>query len=156
MEELKVSVIRGNAGEILALAGTAGEVRGVDSLTSGVGHERLFISFASSSGAVVAVSGETDFVTDGRGFIKVYNGNPLMGRVTGTGCGATTAAACFAASSGNTLHAVAAGITCYNIAGELACMQCRGPGSFVPEFLDNLAGLSESIILKNARIETGS
>ncbi len=156
LSELKIAVVRGNAGEILSLAGTAGAVRGVDSLASGEGHEELFREFASKSGIVTAVSGETDFVTDGSEWIRVLNGNPLMGMVTGTGCGATTAVACFAAvTDAPLLHRVAAGITSYNIAGEIASNKCGGPGSFVPLFLDRLADTDSVIILEKARIETG-
>jgi hydroxyethylthiazole kinase len=155
LSELVISVVRGNAGEILALAGTSGAVRGVDSLASGEGHDDLFMEFALETGIVTAVSGEIDFVTDGKSWIKVHNGNPLMGRVTGTGCGCTTAVACFAAAGPPLLQSAAAGITCYNIAGEMACRTCRGPGSFVPEFLDDLAALSEIDIIENIRLETG-
>lgn len=154
LSELRISVVRGNAGEVLSLAGTSGAVRGVDSLASGEGHHALFMSFAGETGIVTAVSGETDFITDGVNWIKVHNGNPLMGRVTGTGCGATTAAACFAAVGQPLLHAVAAGITCYNIAGELAAGASRGPGSFVPEFLDRLAALDGGTIVSTARVES--
>ncbi len=154
LNELKISVVRGNAGEILSLAGSSGSVRGVDSLATADGHHEVFTAFAGETGIVTAVSGETDFVTDGANWIKVYNGDPLMGRVTGTGCGATTAAACFAAAGPPLLQAVAAGITCYNIAGEMAAAACRGPGSFVPEFLDRLAGLNGETIEASARLES--
>lgn len=154
LSELNISVIRGNAGEILSLAGTTGGIRGVDSLVSGSGKENIFMDFARETGIVTAVSGETDFITDGTNWIKVCNGNPLMGSVTGTGCGATTAAACFAASGTPLLQSVAAGIACYNIAGEIASGICRGPGSFVPEFIDQLANLTGETILNKLRIET--
>lgn len=154
LSELDISIVRGNAGEMLSLAGTSGAVRGVDSLASGDGHEDLFKAFASETGIVTAVSGETDFITDGENWIKVYNGNPLMGRVTGTGCGATTAAACFAAVGPPLLQAAAAGITCYNIAGEIAGKTSVGPGSFVPRFIDLLFEIEGSVISKMTRIET--
>lgn len=155
LSELDISAVRGNAGEILSLAGTSGAVRGVDSLASGEGHENLFKSFASETGIVTAVSGETDFITNGTEWIKVLNGHPMMGRVTGTGCGATTAAACFAAAGPPLLHSIAAGITCYNIAGEVAAKASAGPGTFVPNFLDKLAELSGSVLENLVRIETG-
>ncbi|MCK5787131.1 MAG: hydroxyethylthiazole kinase [Candidatus Sabulitectum sp.] len=154
LSELKIAVVRGNAGEILALAGTSGGVRGVDSLASGDGKENVFTAFASETGIVTAVSGEVDFITDGRKWIKVYNGNPMMTSITGTGCGATTAVACFAGSGPPLLQSVAAGIAVYNIAGEIACETCKGPGSFVPEFIDQLAGLNTETIISRLRIET--
>lgn len=154
LSELQISVVRGNAGEILSLAGTAGGVRGVDSLATGEGNEEIFSKFAATTGIITAVSGETDFITDGSNWIKVFNGNPMMTSITGTGCGATTAVACFAASSTLLLSSVAAGIACYNIAGEIACERSNGPGSFVPEFIDQLANLNEETIKTKLRIET--
>ncbi|MCK5131005.1 MAG: hydroxyethylthiazole kinase [Candidatus Sabulitectum sp.] len=154
LSELNISVVRGNAGEILSLAGSSGGVRGVDSLATGEGKDRVFADFARKTGIITVVSGETDFVTDGTNWIKIYNGHPVMTSVTGTGCGATTAAACFAASGSGLLQSVAAGIACYNIAGEIACDICKGPGSFVPEFIDQLANLTGETILNKLRIET--
>ncbi len=154
LSELKISAVRGNAGEILSLAGTSGKVRGVDSLATGEGFEDIFKTFAAETGIITAVSGETDFITDGTNWIKVHNGNRMMTSITGTGCGATTAVACYAATGSSLLHAVAAGITCYNIAGEIACGLCKGPGSFVPEFIDQLFNLSEETITNVSRIET--
>ena len=154
LSELNINVVRGNAGEILSLAGTSGAVRGVDSLASGEGHHELFSAFASETGIVTAVSGETDFVTDGTNWVKVFNGNPLMGQVTGTGCGATTAAACFAAAGPPLLQAVASGIICYNIAGEMASKTSQGPGSFVPRFLDLIYEIRGDVIQKMTRMET--
>jgi len=153
LSELNIAVVRGNAGEILSLAGTSGGVRGVDSLTTGEGSEDVFSAFAEETGIVTAVSGPVDFITNGADWVKVHNGNPLMTSITGTGCGATTAAACFAASGTPLLQSVAAGIACYNIAGEITAENCKGPGSFVPEFIDQLASLDSDTIAKRLRME---
>lgn len=154
LSELRISVVRGNAGEVLSLAGMSGAVRGVDSLASGDGHDDLFSSFAAETGIVTAVSGETDFITDGTSWVKVFNGDPLMGRVTGTGCGATTAAACFTSAGPPLLQAVASGIICYNIAGEMASKTSQGPGSFVPRFLDLLYEIDGEVIESMTRMES--
>jgi len=154
LDRLTVSAVRGNAGEILSLAGTSGAVRGVDSLATGEKHYDLFSEFALKTGIVTAVSGETDFITDGTKWIKIHNGHPMMAVVTGTGCGATTAVACFAALGAPLLQSAASGIACYNIAGEIAVEYSRGPGSFVPEFIDQLASLKEETILNMLRMET--
>ncbi|MCP4648246.1 MAG: hydroxyethylthiazole kinase, partial [bacterium] len=94
------------------------------------------------------------FVTDGTDWVKIHNGHPMMRAVTGTGCGATTAAACFAACSSSLLFSVAAGIAVYNIAGQNAIENCKGPGSFVPEFIDQLANLSLVSIETGLMIES--
>jgi hydroxyethylthiazole kinase len=150
-DELDIAIVRGNAGEVLALAGHGGKVRGVDSMES-VGDRKDIISgFAAERGWVVAVTGETDIVTDGRSTAVVRNGHPVMGRVTGTGCAATTCVACFAASMEDRFEAAFAGIACMGIAGETAAELAQGPGTFVPRFLDSLAGLDCETVRKRIR-----
>jgi hydroxyethylthiazole kinase len=142
IKELKLAVIRGNAGEILALCGKPGAVRGVDSTGAEV-DKQAFTEFSINTGAVVAVTGETDYATDGKREMTIAFGHPLMGRITGMGCGASTAVACFVGSGGKMLERVAGALAAYGIAGKLAAEKSKGPGSFVPRFLDALASLSE-------------
>ena len=91
LEELRFAVIRGNAGEVLTLAGAGGKVRGVDSMESAEDRKSVLTGFALQTGSVIAVTGVTDFVTDGKRTATIGNGHLLMGQVTGTGCGASTA-----------------------------------------------------------------
>ena len=142
--ELDIAVIRGNAGEVLTLAGAGGRVRGVDSMESAGERESLIQEFSAGCGAVVAVTGSTDFVTDGTRTATIGNGHELMGRVTGTGCGASTAVACFVGSGIEPFRATCSGLAAYAIAGELAGREARGPGTFVPLFLDALASLGDA------------
>ena len=150
-DELDISVVRGNAGEVLALAGEGGKVRGVDSMESLDQRESIVKDLALRRGWVVAVTGKTDIVTDGRSVAEVENGHPLMARVTGTGCAATTAVACFAASMDDAFEAALCGLVSMGIAGEMAAEASGGPGSFVPGFLDALAGLCPDIIRERTR-----
>lgn len=149
--ELDITILRGNAGEILALAGEGGKVRGVDSMDT-VEHRVDTVSdFARRSGRVIAVTGPTDVVTDGIRVAGIDNGHPIMGCVTGTGCGATTAVACFAAAVEDPFEAAVAALSCYGIAGELAAEKAGGAGTFVPLFLDALAGLDRRTVLLKTR-----
>jgi hydroxyethylthiazole kinase len=142
MKELKLSVIRGNPGEIQALCGKGGSVRGVDSSGAELDRE-AFAALSRSTGAVVAVTGETDYVTDGKRECTIPFGHPMMGRVTGTGCGATTAIACFVGAGGKVMERTVGGLAAYGIAGKMAAEKANGPGSFVAHFLDALASLSD-------------
>jgi hydroxyethylthiazole kinase len=146
LEELEFAVIRGNAGEVLTLAGAGGKVRGVDSMESAAERENVISEFSRESGAVVAVTGETDFVTDGTRTATIGNGHRLMGAVTGTGCGASTAVACFAGAGIGAFRAACSGLAAYGIAGEIAGDRADGPGTFVPLFLDALASLDGDAI----------
>jgi len=153
LKELDISVICGNAGEILALAGADGKVRGVDSMERLDRRVDVVSAYAGMLDCVIAVTGEVDIVTDGTRVVRVSNGHPLMGYVTGTGCGATTAIACFAAAVDDPLEAAAGALICYGIAGEAAAAAASGPGTFVPYFLDALAGLDSGMVARLARAE---
>lgn len=154
MKDLRIAVIRGNAGEVLGLAGAQGAVRGVDSLDSSAGRESFLQEYSRRTGTVTAVTGVEDFVTDGTRWARCSNGHPMMGRVTGTGCGATTAVACFAAAGIPPFNAALAGLVLYALAGEVAGGRASGPGSFVPLFIDALAD-PDSLPWDSVRLETG-
>ena len=151
--ELDITIIRGNAGEVLALSSGYGKVRGVDSMDSVEGRIDHLSSYAADSGSVIAVTGAIDMVTDGNRTARIENGHPLMGRVTGTGCSATTSVACFAAVMEDPFHAALGGLAALGIAGEIAAGVCAGPGTFVPCFLDALSDMNSDIIERRIRAE---
>ncbi|MDU7769090.1 MAG: hydroxyethylthiazole kinase, partial [Serratia marcescens] len=92
---------------------------------------------AQRSGAVVAVTGAVDYVTDGQRDWAIEGGSPLMTRVVGTGCALSAVVAASAALPGDRLENVAAACGLMKQAGEIAARQ-GGPGSFIPAFLDAL------------------
>lgn len=151
--ELDIAVLRGNAGEVLALSGAGGKVRGVDSMESLDRRVDLVSSYARETGRVIAVTGVVDLITDGYRTCRIANGDPMMGRVTGTGCGASTAVACFAAAEDDPYLAATGALVCYGIAGETAAGNASGPGTFVPCFLDALASLDGRVIADKVRAE---
>jgi len=109
--------------------------------------------WAARRGLVAAVTGPVDLVTDGRRRLRVENGHPILGRVTGTGCSATTAVACFAAvARDDPAAAAAAGLAAFGLAAEHAAVRAAGPGTFVPHLLDALAALDEAACLAGVRI----
>lgn len=158
MAELRVAVIRANPSEILALAGSPGHTKGVDSMDGAASALSAARQLAEQTGAVVAVTGETDMVTDGAQTLCVSNGHPMMGHVTGTGCGATAMVAAFLAGHEKTaaarLAATASALAYYGIAGERAAAASQGPGSFVPAFLDALYALTPEEAGRAAAITT--
>lgn len=134
----KPAAIRGNASEILALAGFAGVGRGVDSTAGSDTALEAAEQLARSTGAVVAVTGETDFITDGTTTWATPWGHPVMTRVVGTGCALSALVAAFTAHAPSRLNAVAAACAVAGICGERAEKSSRGPGSFKADFLDAL------------------
>jgi hydroxyethylthiazole kinase len=134
------TVIRGNASEILALRGQSA-ARGVDSANQSTDALGVARSLAKELGAVVAVTGATDYVTDGTRLAAIGNGHVLMTRVTATGCGLTALCGATLALGLSPFDATLHALAIYGIAGELAAEGAEGPGTFRARFLDKLATL---------------
>jgi hydroxyethylthiazole kinase len=134
------AAIRGNASEILGLAGQSGGGRGVDSQTGSDAAIDAARALARQTGAIVAVTGAIDYVTDGETLIPIAHGHPMMTRVTGMGCAATAIVAACVAVCPNRLQAVAHALTFTGRAGEIAAATAGGPGSLAMLYLDALAG----------------
>ncbi|MCC3704091.1 hydroxyethylthiazole kinase [Rouxiella badensis] len=135
---LQPAAIRGNASEIMALSGLAASGRGVDSADTSLAALPAAQTLARQTGAIIAVTGEIDYVTDGENSVSVPGGNVLMTRVVGTGCALSAVVAAFTSLPGDRLANVAAACRVMSRAGELACEVAKGPGSFTPAFMDNL------------------
>ncbi|KAI2788064.1 putative thiamine biosynthetic bifunctional enzyme [Penicillium oxalicum] len=138
-------LIKGNEGEIRQVWGSgAVQQRGVDSGPSTLDEQqkaRLTRDLARREHNVVLLTGATDYLSDGERVIAVENGHPYLGRVTGTGCAIGSVSGCFlAAHRPDKLLAVLSGLLMFEIAAENAASKdyVRGPGSFVPAFLDEL------------------
>lgn len=97
IEECRSSIIRGNASEIIALCNSGLQTKGVDAMEDSSFALEAAKALALQTKAIVVVSGEKDYITDGRHVEVVENGNTLMARVTGMGCTATAVVAAFAA-----------------------------------------------------------
>ena len=141
---LRPTAIRGNASEIIALAGLGSGGRGVDATDNPEDALPAALLLTEKYGSVVAVSGPTDLITNGTDTVRISNGDALLTRVTGGGCalGAVTAAFLAVADDGGILAAVAAATAAYTVAAEPAAEASAGPGSFAAGFLDTLAALS--------------
>ena len=134
---LQPAAIRGNASEIMALAGMSGGGRGVDTTDTAATALPAAQALARQLNTVVAVTGEVDYITDGQRTRMVTGGDPLMTRVVGTGCALSAVVAASTAMPGDRLENVAAACGLMKLAGGKAA-QRGGPGSFIPAFLDAL------------------
>ncbi len=97
LAEIPVTVIRGNASEVMSLFSKAEKIkiRGVDSLETVDAVRYGAHTMAAELKKVIAITGEIDFVTNGDSSVEIHNGHHMFSRVTGTGCAATTAISCF-------------------------------------------------------------
>ena len=152
LDELEITILKGNAGEIGTLAGAEASVKGVDS--TGVTGDMITIAghFAKRAGITVVVSGPVDIVTDGERHLLVENGHPMMGSISGTGCMAASVTAAFAAVADDPVITSAAALAAFGIAGEKAAACARGPYSFKTALFDEMAAMKPEDLASSARI----
>ncbi|WP_171027156.1 hydroxyethylthiazole kinase [Pseudarthrobacter sp. NamB4] len=139
--DCRPTAVRGNASEVLALAGEGQGGRGVDAVDGPEAALEAASGLAYRYGSVVAVSGPTDVITDGTDVIRVSNGHPYLTQVTGGGCALGAVTAAFPAVDDDPLAAAAAATAVYTVAADLAAEGARGPGTFAVAFLDALTGI---------------
>jgi hydroxyethylthiazole kinase len=147
-----VSVVRGNASEILSLAGRDGATKGVDSTHSVTDAADEAGRLARELGTTLALTGPTDLVTDGRRTLTIEGGHPLMPFVTGTGCSATALIGAFLAVDKDPVTAAATALAYFGIAGEIAGSKAAGPGTFLIHLLDTLYTLHPEEVEARCRI----
>ncbi|KAH7888813.1 Hydroxyethylthiazole kinase family-domain-containing protein [Phlebopus sp. FC_14] len=168
----QASVIKGNAGELAALANSKEvQARGVDSVGAGFADPASFVrELAKRERCVVALTGVIDWVSDGTTVVKLQNGHPLLGDITGSGCMvgtcvATMCAGAYARASaedasgklvkGDMLLGAVAGILVPTIAAEYAAARSdvQGSGTFLPALIDELYNLTPEKVLEKARVQ---
>jgi hydroxyethylthiazole kinase len=153
LDEIDVTVLRGNAGEIATLVGVDAEVRGVESIGTGVEPAELAREAGRRLGLVASVTGPVDHVSDGETVIRIENGDPLLAAVTGTGCMSSAITGCFlAVNRGAPLDAAAEALVAFGVAGEDAARGATGPGSFHVALYDALAALDPATLDERARL----
>ena len=153
LDECRVTVLRGNASEVLAVAQGAGGTRGVDAADRVEDAAEAARGWARGRAIVVAITGAVDYVTDGAGELRVRNGHPLMGRITGSGCTATTMIGAFCAVNSDALEATAGALAFYGIAGDHAARVSALPGTFAVTLIDMLHSVTPDQVAREARIE---
>ncbi|KAI8377530.1 Hydroxyethylthiazole kinase family-domain-containing protein [Radiomyces spectabilis] len=159
LKECDLTIIKGNGGEILSMAGRGGRSRGVDSVGQ-TDEENAVLAvkeLAQKHGCIVGMTGPIDYISDGKRVFAIENGDQLMPCITGSGCMATSVVACFAAANrSDYLLATVGGILTLNVASELAAnrSEVHGPGSFRAALIDELYNItnSPSILKQYARI----
>jgi len=154
LDEVGVTVLRGNAGEVATLVGAAAEVRGVESMSTGIEPGELARAAARTLGVIASVTGPVDHVSDGERVLAVANGVPLLATVTGTGCMSSAITGCFlAAKPGEPLEAAAEALAAFGVAAEDAAVGAEGPGTFHARLYDGLYALDPDTLDGRTRIE---
>jgi len=153
LDEVDVTVLRGNQGEVATLVGAEAEVRGVESMATGLEPQALARDAAKQFGLVASVTGAIDHVSDGERVIAIANGHPLLAAVTGTGCISTALTGCFlAVKADDPLSASAEALIAYEVAAEAAAAGAEGPGTFHARLYDALAALDPDTVDGRAKV----
>ncbi|KAJ6593867.1 TMP-TENI-domain-containing protein [Mycena capillaripes] len=168
------TVIKGNAGELAALAGSSEAAsKGVDSMGSFKDPAAFTRQLARKERCIIVLTGETDYISDGKRVLILKNGDPLLGKITGSGCmlGSCIASYCAAANAlakaneedyegkltrgGDFLSAAVGAVLTLTIASELAAKRedVHGIGSFLPALIDEVAHLRPEAIRRLAKVE---
>lgn len=147
------AIVRGNASEILALAGeTEAAGKGVDSTRGSEAAREAAAALARRAKCVVAVTGAVDYVTDGERTTGIENGDPMLRRVTGTGCMATALCGAFLGAGLAPFDAAVAGLAAIGVAAETAIIGAKGPGSFQIALIDALFALDDAALAARMRL----
>lgn len=159
IEQVNISVIRGNMSEIRFIAGLDSMTKGVDasetdlnnSVTSGIDTAK---TLADKLGCVVAVTGAVDIVSNGSRTICIENGHKILSAVTGTGCMCSSLIASSCAATSDYFLAAVSGILYMCIAGEIAYENARKKenASFHAALLDEIGRLDVETLKMRAKI----
>lgn len=136
LDQRAITCVRANVSEVKALASGAAATRGVDAAPDdAVTYDNLEAmaaytrDFSRACGAVVAVSGAIDLVSDAEHTYVVSNGHRLMAGITGSGCMLSAVTAAYlAANPDDRLGAVAAAFAMFGLAGKLAAERAEAEG----------------------------
>lgn len=147
------TVVRGNASEIMALAGLAeAGGKGADSTVGSEAAVEAAAELAGRSGAVVVVTGAVDRVTDGTRQATCANGVATLTRITAAGCALTALTGACLAVEEDPFLAAAHALAIYGVAGEMAAVLAEGPGSLRWRLLDCLYHLQPGDLDMMARL----
>ncbi|MBQ9505214.1 MAG: hydroxyethylthiazole kinase [Lachnospiraceae bacterium] len=164
MDEVSFTAIRGNISEIKTLALGSGSTKGVDAdIADAVTDDTLDSSinfvkdFAKRTGAIIAVTGAIDLVSDGEKCYVIRNGRPEMSRITGTGCQLSAVTTAFlVANPDNLLEAAAAAVCTMGLAGEIGWSRMQegdGNSTYRNRIIDAIFNMDAKTLDEGAKYE---
>lgn len=164
MEEIKLTVIRGNISEIKTLVSGSGTTKGVDAdVADAVTEDTLddavaFVkAFAKASGCIIAVTGAIDLVSDGDRCYVIRNGRPEMGKITGTGCQLSGMMTAYVTANPECpLEAAAAAVCVMGLAGEIGWSRMQegdGNSTYRNRIIDAVYNMTGEDLEKGANYE---
>jgi len=136
-----VTVVRGNASEIMSLVDDTVGTKGVDSQHATQAALVAVTTLVNTYKCTVVVSGAVDLIATSNYQIYLNYGTPLLTKVTGMGCSATALIAAFCVVNNDYVMAAAHAMAAFGIAAQIAAKHTKAPGSFYVALLDQLYSL---------------
>ncbi|MTI54413.1 MAG: hydroxyethylthiazole kinase [Geosporobacter ferrireducens] len=156
LEEVQLSVLRGNMSEIKSIYGQGGKTRGVDSIDDSLmGGREIALELAKRLNCVVVITGATDIVSDGEQVFYIENGHEMLSRVTGTGCMTTSLIGLCVGTKKNPFHAAIMGTAVMGLAGEKAYEALphkEEVGTFRVKLMDAIGSFSITLMEERVKI----
>lgn len=164
MSIIKPDIIRGNVSEIKTLALGNGTTKGVDADVADTVTENdleemtaFAKSFSKRTGAIIAITGVIDIVSDGEKSYIIRNGVKEMSRITGTGCQLSGIATAYAvANPEDKTKAVAAAVCAMGLAGEIGYAKLKddeGNSTLRNYIIDAIYNMDAETLDKGAKYE---
>lgn len=160
LEEVKISVLRGNMSEIKFISGLGSTTKGVDASENDArtGNDEgvdVAKNLAKKLQCTVAITGATDIISDGERVVILENGTKMLSNVTGTGCMTTALIGAFCGAGSDYFIGAVSGIISMGISGEIALDKAGkiGTGSFHIAIIDAISNLTSNIIERMNKIK---
>ncbi|QWQ38932.1 hydroxyethylthiazole kinase [Gemella sp. zg-570] len=152
LNQVHVSIIKGNASEIMALAGVNVKTKGVDSSVESTEAIDAAIFIARKYRCVCTVTGKVDIITDGINIIKIQNESDSLAYITGTGCMIASLIGSYVGANKNPLISSVAGVLTMSLSGEIANNETKGIAAYKEEVMNNIFNFNPEMVIKNAKI----
>lgn len=156
LEEVQITVLRGNMSEIKNIYGLGAATRGVDSTDdSREGGKEIALELAKRLNCIVAITGATDIVSNGEQVFRIENGHEILSMVTGTGCMTTSLIGVCCGTKEDPLHAAVMGIMMMGIVGEEAyeaLVNKKAYGSFKVSIIDSIGSFSLELLRRRGKL----
>ncbi len=153
LDQVRLSVIRGNISEIRFISGLSAHTKGVDAAAVDADSEskQIAASLAKKLECVVAITGKADTVSDGERTVTIANGHQALSSITGTGCMCSSLIGSFCGAVPTAQFAgTVAALLSMGIAGEIAHEKAGqlGNGHFRIAMMDAISQMSGATVEK--------
>ena len=160
INNLKISIIRGNVSEIKFLTNNGECPKGVDAKENTIENlydiSKSFKELSKKLNSIIIATGEVDIITDGNKICFCKNGNPYMKKVSGTGCQLSSVISAFVSSNLDMFVASISAVCSYGICGEVAFSRMNfldGNSSYRDYIIDAMCNLNSEIFEKKVNYE---